>query len=368
MKVYLIIPSINPLINLRNLVNQSDNDLKIIVVDEGNGDIRKLNDKLLSKIPHEYYGPKERERWFKDRFGTRYGKYLAVIPEKCHAETSFGFLKAYEDNADVIIEIDDDVHVSETFVREHIDNLFNPRGVSVNTEEGWYNTMENLYLNTNHKIFPRGHPYDLSCRRERYVWTDINKTTVLNMGLWKGHPDLDAITILHHGGLDGRCGIQSQGCKRKRVIPDFKTYFALCSMNTSFLRKIVPSYYQLYMNHMNVDRFDDIWSGVFLKRIADHLGDGLSIGKPLCTHAKRERNVFKDLEKEIMGLEMNEVIWKISSECEFYSKTYADCYLELCDSIEKFGGKWLRKPWQLKFWKDQTEKMRRWIDIIDQIS
>jgi hypothetical protein len=51
-------------------------------------------------------------------------------------------------------------------------------------------------------------------------------------------------------------------------------------MNTSFVSKIIPAFYQLYMKHMGVDRFNDIWSGIFLKKIVDHLGDNISLGTP----------------------------------------------------------------------------------------
>jgi hypothetical protein len=100
------------------------------------------------------------------------------------------------------------------------------------------------------------------------------------MGLWTGHPDLDAITILYHSGLDGKCSINGKYLKREKVVVGGGTYFTLCSMNTSFVSKIIPAFYQLYMKHMGVDRFNDIWSGIFLKKIVDHLGDNISLGTP----------------------------------------------------------------------------------------
>lgn len=81
----------------------------MVAVDEGDSLVRSKNRKLLSNLQHEYYGPSERAEWFKKRFGASYEKLLSVIPERCHAETSFGFLVAYEENPDMIVEIDDDV-------------------------------------------------------------------------------------------------------------------------------------------------------------------------------------------------------------------------------------------------------------------
>jgi len=367
-QVYLVTASINPLENLSKLRDCSSIEAKILVIDEGNENVRKVNEKLLSGVHHEFYGPRERAKWFKDRFGKSYRKYLKLIPEKCHAESSFGFLKAYEDGATIILELDDDVYFSSGFLEAHIDNLSNDDGVTVNASGRWYNTIENLTLNGGQNIFPRGHPYDPACRRENYVWTNDGGKCVLNMGLWSAQPDLDALTILYYGGLDGKCAIESRGHKRDKVIVGKGTYFAICSMNTSFLPKIVPAFYQLYMNFNNIDRFDDIWSGVFLKKIADHLGDNVCLGKPSGRHVKRGRSIFKDLQKEVNGLEMNEHLWKVCDTAEFSAKSYADCYLELADHLSRNLDKLAKRIEHVKFWKVQIENMRKWVEVVDKIS
>ncbi|MBS7606486.1 hypothetical protein KEJ14_01400 [Candidatus Bathyarchaeota archaeon] len=366
MLIHIIISSVNVLTNLKK-IGCADNDIKIIVVDEGDEKIRMKNDKILAETAHEYYGPKEREKWFKERFGGSFEKYLGLIPERCHAETSFGFLRAYEDGADVVIELDDDVYISGDFLKAHVSNLLSEDGVTVHSRGRWYNTIDNLLLSPNEKVFPRGHPYTPPCRDEDYTWINQGGKCILNMGLWSGQPDLDALTIIYHGGLDGRSSIKSNGIRREKIIVDKRTYFAICSMNTSFLSKAIPAFYQLYMNFMDVDRFDDIWSGIFLKRIADHIGDGICLGKPLGFHDKRPRNIFKDLKKEASGLDMNELIWKICDEAIFSAKTYPDCYLELANHIEKEVEKWFKEPMQIKFWRIQVEKMRLWVEAADKI-
>jgi len=343
-------------------------DIKVIVVDEGDEDIRRRNDEILADVAHEYYGPREREEWFRKRFGSSFEKYFRLIPERCHAETSFGFLRAYEDEADVIIELDDDVYIQGNFLEAHVTNLFSEGGVTVYSAGRWYNTIDNLLLNTEDRIFPRGHPYMPPCREEDYIWSDNWGKCVLNMGLWSGQPDLDALTIIYHGGLNGKSRILSEGLKREKIIVGEGTYFALCSMNTAFLPKIVPAFYQLYMNFMDVDRFDDIWSGVFLKKIADRIGDKICLGKPIGFHDKRPRNIFRDLRREANGLEMNEIIWRICDEADLTSKTYSDCYLELANHIERSVNRWFKEAMQIKFWRAQTEKMRIWVEVTDEIA
>ena len=105
--IYVITASINEVTNLRPLNSTVQEDLKVLIIDEGDAKLRMKNDKHLEDVPHEYFGPKERMEWFKSRFGSAYRRYESVIPERCHAETSFGFLVAYEEKAGLILELDD---------------------------------------------------------------------------------------------------------------------------------------------------------------------------------------------------------------------------------------------------------------------
>lgn len=232
MKVQVIIASINELHNVAQFkehLTKSSHEIKLVIVDEGDEALRDRNKKLLEGMSYAFYGPKERTLWFSSRFGSNYERYLSVIPEKCHAETSFGFLVAYEEDADVIIELDDDVFPvnGHDLIEGHVRNLFADKGVKVSSKRGkWYNTVENLVLNDHHTVFPRGHPYLSEARIEDYLWEeDCNRECMLNMGLWLGYPDLDALTILYYGGLDGRCKIGGKGLKREKVVVGEGTYF-----------------------------------------------------------------------------------------------------------------------------------------------
>ena len=273
MKPFLVVATINELNNLQSLVEQlTSTGTKVIIVDEGHQSMRVRNSRILEGVETEYYGPLERMSWFKERYGDGFQKYLDVIPERAHAETSFGFLIAYEQGADYIVELDDDVFI-DSLMPGHQDNLYGSGGITVSSKSRWYNTLDLIEMDAPGRFFPRGHPYEPATRAEDYAWTKAGGECVLNMGHWIGNPDFDALTILYHGGMDGRCSVKGVELKKEKVIVGAKTYFAVCSMNTSFKRKAVPAMYQLYMNTMGVDRFDDIWSGVFVKRIADYLGD-----------------------------------------------------------------------------------------------
>jgi len=365
---YIVTASVNELQNLKPLNSIQEENLKVLIIDEGNAQLRKRNNEHLKDIPHECFGPRERREWFKSRFGSAYRRYEGVIPERCHAETSFGFLVAYEENADVVLELDDDVQITKDLVKRHVENLTCKEGITVHAEGKWYNTMENLVLNNDSTIYPRGHPYSSEARKGNYSWAEIGGECVLNMGLWLQNPDLDALTLVYYSGLDGKCDIKSNGCKREKVVVGEGTYFAACSMNTSFKTEVIPAFYQLYMNIQGIDRFDDIWSGIFLKRIADHLGEKMCVGNPLGSHIKRSRNVFDDLRKELGGIVMNETLWRMVDEAELSSNSFADCYLELSEHLSKSLSEKIKDSICVRFMRLQIQKMRTWIKAVDKLS
>lgn len=373
-RIYVVTASIYPLDNLYSLLSSEEIlPEKILVIDEGDEKIREYNTKILGGFGLEkifFYGPREREEWFKRIYGSSYEKYLGLIPERSHAETSFGFLVSYAEHAEVIIEIDDDVFQEENykFIRDHIDNLNRSRGIVVSSSSSWINTIDFLDINSDReeKIFPRGHPYDPSVRSYQYSFSEAVEECILNMGLWTGAPDLDAVTILYHSGLDGVSRIVSKRLLREKIIADKGSFFAVCSMNTSFRRRLVPAFYQLYMRHMGIDRFDDIWSGLFAKRIADELGDRFCLGKPALRHMKRPRSVWKDLRSELEGMIINEKLWRIVKEAEITSRNYLDAYRELAVGIEKRINEF-QEELHRKFLKTQVEKMILWTEAIDKL-
>lgn len=372
-RVDVVIASIRDLTNIKYLdFDRTKNEIKVLVVDEGDRRLRKKNDEVLSELSHEYYGPYEREEWFKQRFGSRCSKYLSVIPRRCHAETSFGFLIAYEEKPDFIIQLDDDVYPLQGhevgMISGHASNLFNDDGITVHSRSKWFNTLEILKLNSKHEVFPRGHPYAQDARGGEHNWSENGAKCVLNMGLWAGCPDLDALTLLYHGGLDGTCDIKGEKLEKKKVVVANGTYFALCSMNTSFLPEIIPAFYQMYMNFMGVDRFDDIWAGVFLKKVADHLDVGLCLGEPLAYHEKMRRSIFKDLEKEVAGLFLNEVLWRIVDSLEIVGENYWDAYNSLIYGLEKSIIDAKLDSFHRKFLEEQVKKAKLWLEITDHIN
>jgi hypothetical protein len=371
-RVFVIVTSINELKNINLFKNKMMNyECKVLIIDEGDEKIRKRNNKLLNGMEHDYFGPKERKKFFKDNFGSVWRTYYSqVVPQRCSAESSVGLMMAYKEKPDLVLMLDDDVfpvNENDDIIGGHFNVLNKTSATLVSSENKWYNPIENIQLNVNQKIFPRGYPYAKDTRKESYIWKDSHAPTIFNMGLWINYPDLDAITVLTSSGLDGRGDILGVNIKREKIIVAKGTYFPVCIMNVGFIPKIIPAYYQLYMNYLGIDRWNDIWSGLFLKKIADHLNDSISLGMPAISHKRTPRNVFRDIKKELDGMCIHENLLQLVDSIDLSGNSYFDCYKSLIESIEKKIPVAFSNKTYLNFMERQIIAMRLWLEALEKI-
>ncbi|MEF8906261.1 MAG: alpha-1 4-glucan-protein synthase [Haloarculaceae archaeon] len=264
-----------------------------------------------------------REQWL-ERNGV--GGFSHLIPEASHAQTSFGLLYLWTHDFPYGVFIDDDTrpHDEGDFFGTHLRNLgFEGETEQVSSDEQWVNV---LYQNADeHDLYPRGYPYsamDETVERTTAAVDDV----VASQGLWTNVPDLDAVRILMDGDLRGQAQTRTSA---EDFEGDFVVapgnYLTVCSMNLAFRREVVPAFYQMPMddNEWDVGRFDDIWSGLFLKRACDVLGKQVYNGRPLCEHNKAPRSTFSDLTNEVHGLELNEHIWEVVDGAGADADSYA---------------------------------------------
>src|SRR6266568_7518771 len=356
MKIALVIPSIQRLDNLVAFKPELQKyETRVIVVDEGDEKLREYNSKILEGLDYTFDGPKDRAVYL--------GKDIDVIPNRCHAETSFGFLVAHREGMEVVIELDDDCW-GKNLVNEHLYNLSKSKTIHLETpKSGWYNPLWMM----NHKvnIFPRGFPYSFDTRTIGNVGYYSNDECVLNMGLWSGQPDLDAVTILSLGGLMGNAGQDSEEkLLRGKTVIGKNTFFPICSMNTSFRAEIIPAFYQMYMNYEGLDRYCDIWSGLFIKKIADRLGKNICLGQPVVEQRKTERSTFKDLRAEHEGMAINETLWKIVRDAEIEGKTYKESYDSLIQCLSNSLGNFDDRL-HYKMMRKQIDMMLKWSELFE---
>jgi hypothetical protein len=308
--------------------------LHVVFVTEDVCDTASMAELLVEEgLSGAVFDESRRERWYRDQ---GISEFADLVPAASHAQTSFGLLYLWANDFEYGMFVDDDTlpHADVDFFGTHLANLaFEGEIEAVRSDERWVNV---LYQNADeHGLYPRGYPY--SAMGERIdTTTEYVDDVVATQGLWTNVPDLDAVRILLDGDLQGQA-------QTRTTAEDFGSdfvaaegqYLTVCSMNLAFRREVVPAFYQLPMddNPWEVGRFDDIWSGVFLKRACDALGKQIYNGGPLCEHNKVARSTFGDLTNEVPGLELNEHVWELVDDVGTDPETFAGVYREMADAL-----------------------------------
>jgi len=281
----------------------------------------------------EVFDGSAREQWYREQ---GIAEYEHVVPAASHAETSFGLLYLWANDFEYGVFIDDDTlpHPDYDFFGRHMANLaYEGEITSVRSDEQWVNV---LYQNVDdHELYPRGYPYSAMDETVE-VDTEYVDDVVASQGLWTNVPDLDAVRILMDGDLQGQAETRLDADDYgEDFVAAAGQYLTVCSMNLAFRREVVPAFYQLPMddNPWDVGRFDDIWSGVFLKRACDVLGKQVYNGTPLCEHNKAPRSTFGDLTNEVPALELNEHVWEIVDDAGGDADSYAEVFEAMADAL-----------------------------------
>ncbi len=343
--------------------NGFDTDrLHVILITENFCDVEAM-EALLRRlnVSGDVFDENARNDWFASH-GLR--AHADVIPANSHAETSFGLLwMLTHPEYEYGIFIDDDTapHPDFDFFGAHLDHLGAREHVEhVRSDERWVNV---LYQNVErHGLYPRGYPYSAMGETVTTDRQDSNEI-VASQGLWTNVPDLDAVRILMDGDLRG----QAQTLTRREdftgnFVASEGQYLTVCSMNLGFKREVIPAFYQFPMddNEWGIGRFDDIWSGLTLKKAADMLDKSVVTGYPLCEHNKAERSTFSDLNNEVPALELNEHFWKAIADAPDTAADYYDAYEGMIEAVDAYDFSTYQNA---EFISLTVEKMRQWLDV-----
>ncbi len=303
LKTYIVIPTIRSLKFLSAWKNEFSNCHLIIIEDNQEKTIVSKNLKFKS-VKHFSYIDIDKD----------FGKNSWIFSRKNAGIRSYGFWKAYKLGADVVLTLDDDCFPEGSgFVETHLKNL------DQKMPHKWQATYPNpKWMNT------RGFPYGV---RDQFP-------VALSHGLWSGALDLDAKTEIKLPKLLDEI-----------VYPpitqyiQFGSYYPMCSMNMAFKREITPLMFFPMMGE-GVDgskwpynRYDDIWAGIFSKKIMDHLNLGVVNGSPFVDHRKASKP-NDNHSKELSGMKMNETLWKCVDRVTLKGKTPKECYVELAKKIK----------------------------------
>jgi len=255
------------------------------------------------------------------------GEKKWIIPRRTAAIRSFGFYKAFQTNPDYVVTLDDDCYTtpqSEYYFQTHEKYLFG--GLH---KKHWIQHSQGLRV--------RGVP--------EYLKPQYN---VLNMGLWANVPDLDGETQK----INPNYRIVEQSFN---FIVPAGSYAPISSMNLAVRTEVIPAFYFLLMGpSYPFDRFDDIWAGIFLIKIAHHLGYSVSGGEPFIWH-DRASNADVNIKKEGSGKKVNEFLWKDINKIKLTKTSYKACYKELASKLPRYD----------EYWNKQSIAMKTWLSLFE---
>lgn len=314
---------------------QLGKDVELVIVQ----DTPELSDMDLDA---ELAGYPNVKRYAWSSIDTDLGEYSWVIPRRTSAIKSYGFLKA---TGDIIWTLDDDCF-PETYPLGYTWAI--ERTLSgLRSNSPWFNTMHD-----DAGLYPRGYPYE---KVREYspvkVWH----------GLWSGIPDLDGITALEHPDF------RTAQVRGTETVPHGKL-FPMCGMNLAFTRDMLPAMYFMLQGHMMrggeltklpFDRFDDIWAGLFAKRVLDNFGWTAVSGGPSIRHTK-ESDPQMRVEKEAPGITAHESLWKMVANRPVEGTDVVRAYRSLIPALHAMAG---RDPYYGQYFNRLADAMYLWTEF-----
>jgi hypothetical protein len=322
-KVAITITTINTPVIIEKLYTQIIENFSVTLIIIGD---------IKSPITNVRYCEKYRKENFEIKYFTIEDQYkyffefeelLDHLPLNSFSRRNLGDLFAIMNKYDYIIKIDDDnFPIDNNFILDHINSFnFTPRN-TLTTDNGWFNVCQTLTEKSMIPFYPRGFPYSYRWQGNTTVEAEKITRIGVNAGLWVGDPDIDALTRLTFP-------IQVTGFEEKLFGPNFVlsqgTWAPINTQNTCFNREFsLISFVSPY-----VGRFDDIFSGYILRKIADRLQIGISYGKPIVNQKRNLHDIWKDENSERFGNTIGEKFILELKKVNLSNSSPLSCYEEI---------------------------------------
>lgn len=338
MKTYLVITTIHiPHIakaycaNFKKYGHQ--NDVGIIIIGDRkspDSESKTVASRLQKQgFDVEYFSIKRQHAWL-----SKYPRCQKIIPYNSDNRRNIGYLMALEKNCDVLISIDDDcfpLPEEDFFAHHHIVGTSKKQSV-IKTSTHWFNICELLEKKPDQKIYPRGFPYTKRWKSEKITRVKKEVTIGANAGLWLHDPDIDSITRIHRD-------IQIMKFSGKPAILDKNCYSPINTQNTAIRGDLIPAYYFVLMGQkvddLVIDRYGDIWSGLFLKKVLDALNLHVNFGKPITNHLRNKHNLYVDLKQELGCIRYTDYLADVLEGIKLEGKDVVDAYANLANQLLK---------------------------------
>ena len=276
---------------------------------------------------------------------------------------------ALEKGAEVIITIDDDNFAGKgNWYFEHLNSFFSSKIPVVRSKNTLINPCNILKFNyPSARVYSRGFPLEGIFADTFEIKKSRKGKVVLNMGLWYESPDVDAFTNLIYPGLKS-LGIKT---KIKKYKVERGNYIPINTQNTAFLREATPACYAVLMDTqmygVKIDRYDDIWFGFFLTKIAHRLKHDITFGTPLTLHIRNKHDYVKDFRKELFGMIVNSRVFEIVKNCELDCVDYFDGYIQLAEKLNTEIREKIKDSKMMKYFNKLSKAMKIWVEVVEKV-
>jgi hypothetical protein len=332
-------------------------------------EIKEYIQRVASNFAIECWDVKSQRKWISETFGSKAEKVEVAIPYNSIRRRNLGYLRALELGSDVIITIDDDNYPGNSnWLLEHL-NILRTSDVlpTVSSKNKVINPCRILKFNhPDLKIYSRGYPFSELFHDTFDVEFRSGGRVALNLGLWTKSPDVDAYTNILYPDIES-LGIK-EGFQR-RYAPAQDNYMPINTQNTSFIRELTPAFYDVLMDTtihgVRLDRYDDIWAGLFALKLIHKLGYRATFGVPLTEHRRNKHDYVSDLKLELIGMSLNDLVHEIVMKADVQAKSFADGYLELADMLMNEVKRFVNDEEVLSYFSKLTEAMRIWVDLVE---
>jgi len=348
--------------------NVDPSNLEFIIVGDmksPDAEINRYIKPMSSSLKIEYWNVKSQLRWIENHFPNKISKVNLAIPWNSIRRRNFGYLRALEIDADIIVTLDDDNFASsQDFVAEY--SLERKCAPVVKSANSVVNHLQILEFNHPHRIYPRGYPIPRFFSDTFEITGSAEVKPVLNMGLWYESPDVDAFTNILYPS-------KSLGLKKNNHVTyavAYDNYISINTQNTTFKKELAIPFYCLLMDTeihgIPINRYDDIWAGLFTLKLIHRIGDHVTFGSPLAVHRRNKHDYVSDLKSELWGMVLNDRVWNIVMNTDIQSRNYVDGYIELLDKFSKEIRKVVNDNEVLGYFDKLHKASRVWVSLCEE--
>ncbi len=298
------------------------------------------------------------------------------VPFDSDNRRNLAVLEAWRSGADVFISLDDDNFPLDPheFISCYSE-VGKMRRLPVARGAGrWPNVCALLDIRSGWtdqpvSVFARGHPH---ARRDGQsidlsIYPEEQATVLAHVGLWEGHPDVDAAT---RAALDP---ISRAMLHPAVMLASDHARAPMSTQNIAVARELVPAWWYVRMGRLAsgrpLDRFGDMFQAYFASMVIDAVGARFAFGLPLVRHERNAHSLLRDLTGEVSGMALLEdlltyieTVPAATSVVQAY-RAIAD---GLVDALPNGGG--ILGDDALR-WADETaQSMLNWTDACERLN